>query len=308
MGAVAGAIFMSVRAGDHALFCKAKYSGTEDITRDFLPRFGVEAGDFDPQDLATLEEGIKDNTKLIYVESPANPTMVMADIAAISAIAHKHGIKVGVDNTFATPYNTNPLDLGADWVVQSVTKYIGGHGDLLGGAVISNDEGFLRDCRLGTLMHFGAVMAPQIAFLATRGLKTLTVRMKQYNANALQIAQYLEQHPKIDIVRYPFLPSNPQYELAKRQMRGGGGMLSFDVKGGLEAGKTFINHLRLCTLAVSLGDTETLVEQAAAMTHTMIPREVREAAGITDGMIRMSVGLEDPEDIIADLEQALATV
>lgn len=308
MGAVAGAIFMSVRAGDHALFCKAKYSGTEDITRDFLPRFGVEVGTFDPQNLETLEKGIKENTKLIYIESPANPTMVMADIAAISAIAHEHGIKVGVDNTFATPYNTNPLDLGADWVVQSVTKYIGGHGDLLGGAVISNDEGFLRDCRLGTLMHFGAVMAPQIAFLATRGLKTLAVRMKQYNTNALQIAQYLEQHPKIDIVRYPFLPSNPQYELAKRQMRGGGGMLSFDVKGGLEAGKTFINHLKLCTLAVSLGDTETLVEQAAAMTHTMIPREVREAAGITDGMIRMSVGLEDPEDIIADLEQALAVV
>lgn len=308
MGAVAGAIFMSLSAGDQAIFCKAKYSGTEEITTDFLPRFGIEVDTFDPRNLDELENKIKANTKLIYLESPANPTMVMVDIAAVVKIAHAHGVKVGVDNTFATPYNTNPLDLGADWVVQSVTKYIGGHGDLLGGAVISNDEQFLRACRLGTLMHFGAVMAPQIAFLAARGLKTLSVRMKQYNANALKIAQHLETHPKIEIVRYPFLPSNPQYELAKRQMRGGGGMLSFDVKGGLEAGKTFINSLKLCTLAVSLGDTETLVEQAAAMTHTMIPKATREAAGITDGMIRMSVGLEDADDIIDDLDQALDKV
>ena len=308
MGAVSGAIFMSVSAGDHAIFCKAKYSGTEDVTSDFLPRFGVEVDTFDPLHLEELEEKIKPNTKLIYIESPANPTMVMVDIEKVVAIAHAHGVKVGIDNTFATPYNTTPLDLGADWVVQSVTKYIGGHGDLLGGAVISNDEEFLRQCRLGTLMHFGAVMSPFVAFLATRGLKTLSVRMKQYNENALKVAQYLEQHPKIDIVRYPFLPSNPQYELAKRQMRGGGGMMTFDVKGGLEAGKRFINSLKLCTLAVSLGDTETLVEQAAAMTHTMIPKEVREAAGITDGMIRMSVGLEDAEDIIADLAQALEHV
>lgn len=308
MGAVSGAIFMSVRAGDHAVFCKAKYSGTEDVTSDFLPRFGVEVDTFDPLHLEELEAKIKKNTKLIYIETPANPTMVLVDIAKVVEIAHAHGVKVGIDNTFATPYNTNPLDLGADWVVQSVTKYIGGHGDLLGGAVISNDEEFLRQCRLGTLMHFGAVMSPFVAFLATRGLKTLSVRMKQYNENALKIAQYLEQHPKIDIVRYPFLPSNPQYDLAKKQMRGGGGMITFDVKGGLEAGKRFINSLKLCTLAVSLGDTETLVEQAAAMTHTMIPKEVREAAGITDGMIRMSVGLEDAEDIIADLGQALEKV
>lgn len=308
MGAVSGAIFMSVSAGDHAIFCKAKYSGTEDVTSEFLPRFGVEVDTFDPLHLEELEEKIKQNTKLIYIESPANPTMVMVDIEKVVRIAHSHGVKVGIDNTFATPYNTTPLDLGVDWVVQSVTKYIGGHGDLLGGAVISNDEEFLRQCRLGTLMHFGAVMSPFVAFLATRGLKTLSVRMKQYNENALKVAQYLEQHPKIDIVRYPFLPSNPQYELAKKQMRGGGGMMTFDVKGGLEAGKRFINSLKLCTLAVSLGDTETLVEQAAAMTHTMIPKEVREAAGITDGMIRMSVGLEDAEDIIADLAQALEKV
>ena len=306
MGAVAGALFAALKCGDHVIFTKAKYSGTEDITSDWLPRFGIEHDSFQADHLEELEPLIKPNTKVIYVETPANPTMVLVDLAEVAKIAHRHGAKVFVDNTFATPYNTNPLDLGVDVVIQSLTKYIGGHGDLLGGAVISNDTEFLRQCRLGTLMHFGAVMAPFTAFLVCRGMKTLGVRMRQHNENALKIARWLEADPRIETVRYPFLESNPQYDIAKKQMRGGGGMISFDVKGGLEAGKKFINSLKLCTLAVSLGDTETLVEQAAAMTHTMIPKEVREAAGITDGMIRMSGGLEDPDDIIADLDQALS--
>ena len=306
MGAVAGALFAALQCGDHVIFTKAKYSGTEDITSDWLPRFGIEHDSFRADHLEELEPLIKPNTKVIYVETPANPTMVLVDLAEVAKIAHRHGAKVFVDNTFATPYNTNPLDLGVDVVIHSLTKYIGGHGDLLGGAVISNDTEFLRQCRLGTLMHFGAVMAPFTAFLVCRGMKTLGVRMRQHNENALKIARWLEADPRIETVRYPFLESNPQYDIAKKQMRGGGGMISFDVKGGLEAGKKFINSLKLCTLAVSLGDTETLVEQAAAMTHTMIPKEVREAAGITDGMIRMSVGLEDPDDIIADLDQALS--
>ena len=306
MGAVAGALFAALKCGDHVIFTKAKYSGTEDITSDWLLRFGIEHDSFQADHLEELEPLIKPNTKVIYVETPANPTMVLVDLAEVAKIAHRHGAKVFVDNTFATPYNTNPLDLGVDVVIHSLTKYIGGHGDLLGGAVISNDTEFLRQCRLGTLMHFGAVMAPFTAFLVCRGMKTLGVRMRQHNENALKIARWLEADPRIETVRYPFLESNSQYDIAKKQMRGGGGMISFDVKGGLEAGKKFINSLKLCTLAVSLGDTETLVEQAAAMTHTMIPKEVREAAGITDGMIRMSVGLEDPDDIIADLDQALS--
>ena len=306
MGAVAGALFAALKCGDHVIFTKAKYSGTEDITSDWLPRFGIEHDSFQADHLEELEPLIKPNTKVIYVETPANPTMVLVDLAEVAKIAHRHGAKVFVDNTFATPYNTNPLDLGVDVVIHSLTKYIGGHGDLLGGAVISNDTEFLRQCRLGTLMHFGAVMAPFTAFLVCRGMKTLGVRMRQHNENALKIARWLEADPRIETVRYPFLESNPQYDIAKKQMQGGGGMISFDVKGGLEAGKKFINSLKLCTLAVSLGDTETLVEQAADMTHTMIPKEVREAAGITDGMIRMSVGLEDPDDIIADLDQALS--
>ena len=305
MGAVAGALFAALKCGDHVIFTKAKYSGTADITSDWLPRVGIEHDSFRADHLEELEPLIKPNTKVIYVETPATPTLVLVDLAAVAENAHRHGVKVFVDNTFATPYNTNPLDLGVDVVIHSLTKYIGGHGDLLGGAVISNDTEFLRQCRLGTLMHFGAVMAPFTAFLICRGIKTLGVRMRQYNENALKIARWLEADPRIETVRYPFLESNPQYDIAKKQMRGGGGMITFDVKGGLEAGKKFINSLKLCTLAVSLGDTETLVEQAAAMTHTMIPREVREAAGITDGMIRMSVGLEDADDIIADLDQAL---
>ena len=308
MGAVAGALFAALKCGDHVIFTKAKYSGTEDITSDWLPRFGIEHDSFQADHLEELEPLIKPNTKVIYVETPANPTMVLVDIAAVAEIAHRHGVKVFVDNTFATPYNTRPLELGADVVIHSLTKYMGGHGDILGGAVVSNDTEFLRRCRLGTLMHFGAVIAPFTAFLVCRGLKTLGVRMRQYNESALKVARWLEADPRIEIVRYPMLESNPQYDIARRQMKGGSGMLSFDVKGGLEAGKRFINSLKLCTLAVSLGDTETLVEQAAAMTHTMIPREVREAAGISDGMIRMSVGLEDPDDIIADLNQALEHV
>ncbi|MCI1958087.1 MAG: aminotransferase class I/II-fold pyridoxal phosphate-dependent enzyme [Clostridia bacterium] len=305
MGAITGILFMVLSSGDHALFCKAKYSGTEDITTDFFPRFGIQSDTFNPTDLDALEAAIRPNTKLIYLETPANPTMVMTDIEEVVKIAKRHGVMVGVDNTFASPYNTNPLDYGADFVIQSVTKYIGGHGDILGGAVISNNEEILRSCRLGTLMHFGAVMAPFTAFLAIRGIKSLAVRMKQHNENALKIAEYLESSDKIESVRYPFLKSNPQYELAKKQMKGGGGMITFDVAGGLEAGQKFMNNLKLCKIAVSLGDTETLVEQAAAMTHTMIPKEKREAAGITDGMIRMSVGLEDADDLINDIKQAL---
>lgn len=309
MGAITGALFAALRQGDHAIFVKAKYSGTEEVAEDWFSRFGIEIDSFSAERLDTdLEPLFKKNTKLVYLESPANPTMVLVDIEKAAKIAHSHGAKVFVDNTFATPYNTNPLDLGADVVIHSLTKYIGGHGDILGGAVISNDDDFIRECKLGTLMHFGSVIAPFTAFLACRGLKTLGIRVKQHNENALKIARFLESDPRIEIVRYPFLESNPQYELAKKQMKGGGGMISFDVAGGLEAGKTVINSLKLCTLAVSLGDTETLVEQAAAMTHTMIPKETREAAGITDGMIRMSVGLEDPDDIIADLKQALDKV
>ena len=304
MAAITTSILATVKPGDHIVASPIIYGEAFYYLKYELKRWGVETTfiDFNTQDVADY---IRPNTKLVYGETIANPLMSVPDIQHLADVAHANGAKLFIDNTFATPYNTTPLDLGVDAVIHSLTKYIGGHGDLLGGAVISNDEQFLRECRLGTLMHFGSVMAPFTAFLVCRGLKTLGVRMNQYNESALKIAKWMEANPKIETVRYPFLESNPQYAIAKKQMKGGGGMISFDVAGGLEAGKKFINSLKLCTLAVSLGDTETLVEQAAAMTHTMIPKEIREAAGITDGMIRMSVGLEDPDDIIADLKQAL---
>ena len=300
------AIFNICEAGGHFITANTIYGGTYNLFGVTMKKLGIECTFIDPDwDDERIEKEFRPNTKCFFGETISNPALVILDIERFAKAAHAHGVPLILDNTFATPFNTNPLDLGCYAVIHSLTKYIGGHGDILGGAVISNDEDFIRSCHLGTLMHFGAVMAPFTAFLACRGLKTLGVRMRQYNENALKIARWLDQNPKIEVVRYPFLESHPQYELARRQMRGGGGMISFDVLGGLEAGKQFINKLKICSLAVSLGDTETLVEQAAAMTHTMIPRALREAAGITDGMIRMSVGLEDPDDIIADLAQAL---
>ena len=296
----------TIKPGDNILLGNDVYGGTYRLLSKVFVPWGVGLDVVNITDLKAVETALASkHYQYVWVETPSNPLLNITDIAATAEVAHKYGTKVAVDNTFASPALQHPLADGADVVVYSTTKYIGGHGDLLGGAVISNDTEFLRQCRLGTLMHFGAVMAPFTAFLVCRGMKTLGVRMRQHNENALKIARWLEADPRIETVRYPFLESNPQYDIAKKQMRGGGGMTSFDVKGGLEAGKKFINSLKLCTLAVSLGDTETLVEQAAAMTHTMIPKEIREAAGITDGMIRMSVGLEDPDDIIADLKQAL---
>ncbi len=305
MAAITGALFALLGKGDHAIFVKGKYSGTEEVTTMYFPKFGIEYDNFDPLHMEELEPMIKPNTKLIYLETPANPTLVMADIEEVCKIAKRHGVKVAVDNTFASPINTNPIDFGADIVIHSMTKYINGHGDTLGGVVICNDCEYADAVRFGSLMHLGAVLSPNAAYLIARGLKTLEVRMQRHNENAMKVAEFLNNSDKISVVRYPFLKSNPQYAIAKKQMRGGGGMVTFDVAGGLEAGQKFMNKLKLAKIAVSLGDPITLVEQAAAMTHTMIPREDREAAGITDGMIRMSVGLENAEDLIADLKQAL---
>ena len=296
----------TLRPGDNVLIGNDVYGGTYRLLAKVFVPWGIGLDVVDITDPAQVSAALAaKHYTYLWVETPSNPLLNITDIAATSALAHQYGTKVVVDNTFASPILQHPLADGADAVVYSTTKYIGGHGDLLAGAVISNDEAFLRECRLGTLMHLGAVIAPFTAFLVCRGMKTLGVRMRQYNENALKIARWLDANPKIEFVRYPMLERNPLYEIAKKQMRGGSGMISFDVAGGLEAGKKFINSLKLCTLAVSLGDTETLVEQAAAMTHTMIPKETREAAGITDGMIRMSVGLEDADDIIADMKQAL---
>lgn len=304
MGAIAGTLVSLVSAGDHIICSKTLYSGTNHLINSALVRFGVEVTAVETSNLAAVEAAVKPNTKLIYFETPTNPTMDITDIAGIVAIAKKHGLMTISDNTFASPYLTNPLDFGVDVVVHSCTKYIGGHGDVVAGAAIAKELDVANQIRLEGLMHFGAVMAPNTAFLLERGLKTLGIRMEKHCQNALKVATWLEKQPWVASVRYPHLPSDPGYALAKKQMRAGGGMVTFDVAAGLEGGKALMDHLKVGTIAVSLGDCETLLEHPASMTHTMVDKEERLEEGITDGLIRMSVGLEEAEDIIADLDQA----
>jgi len=249
---------------------------------------------------------MKEKTKVVYLESPANPNMVMSDIAAISQIAHEveHCIVV-VDNTYCTPYLQRPIDLGADVVVHSATKYLNGHGDVIAGFAVGK-KAFIDKVRLvGIKDMTGASLSPFDAFLINRGMKTLDLRMDRHCANAQIVAEFLESHPAVESIAYPGLPSFPQYELAKKQMKLPGAMIAFEIKGGLEAGKKLMNTVELCTLAVSLGDTETLIQHPASMTHSPYSPEERAACDISEGLVRISVGLENPEDIIADLKQAL---
>lgn len=305
VGAISAGFLTVLSSGDHIVASKAAYSATHHLLTSLLPRMGITSTLVDTSNLKAVEEAIEPNTKLIYFETPANPTMLLTDIEGIVAIAKANKLMTAVDNTFASPYVTNPLDFGVDYVVQSCTKYICGHGDVIAGALISKNTELLKEFRLEGLMHIGAVMAPNTAFLLTRGLKTLEIRMQRHISNAQKLAEFLETQDNIIKVNYPGLPSNPQYELAKRQMNGGGGVITFEVAGGIEGGKAFMNSLKLCKIAVSLGDCETLIEQPASMTHTMVSPEDRLAADITDGLIRISVGLENIDDIIADIKQAL---
>jgi len=243
---------------------------------------------------------------MVFLETPANPTMNICDIAAIAQMAKKIGATTIVDNTFATPMFQKPLQLGADAVLHSCTKYLGGHADLLGGIVIGTTD-FIRQMA-PVINNTGPTMGTHEAWLCLRGLKTLHLRMERHASNALQVAEFLESHKKISWVRYPGLPSHPQHNIAKKQMCGFSGMLSFGVTGGLQAGRELMNNVRLCSLAVSLGAVDTLVQHPASMTHANIPKDIREITGITDDLVWLSVGIEDSEDIIADLEQALARI
>ncbi|MHB9146678.1 MAG: methionine gamma-lyase [Symbiobacteriia bacterium] len=305
MGAISAVIMALVKSGDHVLHGDAIYGSTFTLLNSFLSRYGVTASVADCSQLAAVEAAIRPNTRLLIMESPGNPSMKLADIRALADICHRHGVKLVVDNTFMSPYLQRPLELGADVVVHSATKYIGGHGDVIAGIVIGTKD-FIQEVRMTSLKDIGAVISPFDAWLLLRGLKTLHVRVARHSENALAVAKFLEQHPAIDQVFYPGLPTNPQYELAKRQASGFGGTLAFEVKGGVDAGRRMMNSVRLCHVAVSLGDTDTLIEHPASMTHSVVPAEERVQMGITDGLVRLSVGLEDPQDIIADLEQALA--
>lgn len=307
MAAISGVIMAAVSAGDHILYGEPIYGSTHALLHHVLPRFGVSATGVDGSDPEQVAAAIRPNTRLLLFETPANPTMKLVDIAAVSRVAHDQGVLVVCDNTFASPALQQPLTLGADVVVHSCTKYIGGHGDVIAGAVVGSKE-FIEHLRMTSLKDLGGVISPFDAWLLLRGLKTLDVRMERHSRNAQRVAEFLAGHPLVERVYYPGLPDHPQYELARRQMRAPGGMISFEIRGGVDAGRLLMNSVRLCHLAVSLGDVDTLIQHPASMTHSMVPPEERLAAGITDGLIRLSVGIEDPEDIIADLAQGLDRV
>jgi len=307
MAAISTTLLTLLKSGDHIVAADTLYGCTHSLISELLPKYGVEVTLVDPADLSKVEAAMKSNTKVVYVETPANPTLKLVDLRAVAEIAHKFGAKLVVDNTFMSPYLQRPLELGADVVVHSATKYIGGHGDVVAGIIVGPAD-LLATMKVPYLKDFGGIIDPFNAWLLLRGLKTLGLRMERHSYNAQKVAEYLESHPMIERVYYPGLKSHPQHELAKKQMYGFGGMICFEVKGGLEAGKVLMNSLKVITLAVSLGCVDSLIEHPASMTHSPVPREERLKAGITDGLVRLSVGIEDVEDIIADLEQGLAKV
>ncbi len=304
MAAVSTVYMTLLEQGDHMISTGAVYGPSRGVMETHFSKFGVEYTYIDTSDLVLLENSIKPNTKLLYLETPANPTIQLTDIKKATQIAHKHGILVCVDNTFCSPYLQKPLDLGADIVLHSLTKFINGHADIVGGAIVAKDQE-VYDALRKTMVYMGGNMDPHQAFMVIRGIKTLSLRIDKAQESAMKIAQYLEQHPEIEWIKYPGLESFEQHELAKEQMDGFGSMISFGLKGGYEAGKTLMDNVHLATLAVSLGGVETLIQHPASMTHAGISKEDKLAAHITDGLVRYSVGIENVEDLIEDLDNAL---
>jgi methionine-gamma-lyase len=317
MAAITMALFSVLKAGDHIVSSRSVYGGSSEVISGALPRYGIEVSLVDGTRTESFLEALRPNTRALYCETPANPTLALVDLEGLAkAIAGRTSPGTTtpppvliVDSTFASPFHQQPLKLGFDMVVHSCTKYLGGHSDLTMGVVVfqDNDRGRqLRDACWQSQKLFGGIASPFEAFLLLRGIKTLEVRLARQSQTALYLAKFLETHPVVARVHYPGLESHPQHELARRQMkRGFGGMISFEIRGGVEAGRIFAEGLKLITLAVSLGGVESLVQHPASMTHTMLSEEQRQAAGISAGLIRFSVGLEDPRDLREDLEQAL---
>lgn len=303
MAAITNTMLAILEPGDHVVAPASLYATTGALFDELLPKLGITVSYVDATRVENYAEAATAKTRLFYLESPANPTLRLVDIAGAAAIAKARGITVVMDNTFATPFNQQPLTLGVDVVVHSATKYLGGHGDLTAGVMVGRKD-IVDRAHWKVNKVLGGVIAPWTAWLVMRGIKTLALRMERHNANALKVAQFLARHPKVVAVHYPGLETHPQHALARRQMRGYGGMLSFDV-GTVDAGRRLVDNVRICSLAVSLGDVSTLVQHSASMTHAIVPRERRLAVGITDGLLRLSVGIEDADDLIADLRQAL---
>lgn len=304
--AATNAVMTLLKSGDHVIVSDNTYGGTFRLFDKVLRNFGLEFSYVDAREPHNIEEAARAETRMVFIETPTNPVMSLVDIRAVSEITRRRGIRLVVDNTFMSPFFQRPLELGADIVVHSTTKYLNGHSDSVGGAVILNDE---EDIRAMAFIQnaAGAILSPMDSWLVMRGTKTLAVRMRQHDENGRVVAQFLAEHPKIQKVYYPGLKSHPQYELAERQMSGFGGMISFET-GSLENARQVLESVRLCTLAESLGGVETLISHPATMTHASVPEVERIRLGITDGLVRVSVGIEDVEDIIADLDQALSKI
>lgn len=299
-------VFRLLRPGDHAILSQAVYGGVYRLTTQFLVQFGMEFSFIDTSCLEKVQQALRPSTRMLYVETPTNPTMIVTDIAAMAKLAREKNLTLVVDNTFMSPYLQQPIALGAHIVVHSMTKYLNGHSDCLGGAAILTRKEDAE--RIYFLQRSaGAGLSPMDCFLVSRGIKTLAVRMERHNSNGMALAQFLESHPKVKRVNYPGLASHPQHAVAKKQQRGYGAMLSFDV-GSLEAARKLLDHVKLCSLAESLGGVETLISHPALMTHASVPPEVRLQTGITDGLVRLSVGIEDVEDLVADLDHALSKI
>jgi len=305
MAAVNTVYLTVLGAGDHMISHNALYGPSRAIMEKLYPKYGVESTFVDATKIEEIEKAIKPNTKLLYLETPANPTIGITDLKAATELAHKHGILVCVDNTFCSPYLQRPFEFGVDIVLHSMTKFINGHADIVGGIVIAKEEGLFGELKY-VMTNMGFNMDPHQAYLVRRGVKTLAIRIERAQENAIKVADFLEAHHKVEWVLYPGLKSHPQYELGKKQMDGPGAMISFGLKGGFEAGKKVMDNVHLALLAVSLGGIETLIQHPASMTHSKLSKEAKLGAGITDGLVRLAIGIENVEDIIADLEQALA--
>ena len=305
MAAVSTALLTALEAGDHLVATTGLYSGTYGFVLRDLPRYGVETTLADGTDPATFATALRPNTRAIYLESPGNPTLALNDVAVIVEIAREQELLTLLDNTFATPYNQRPLEMGVDVVVHSATKFLGGHGDAIGGVIVGS-EAFINEAKQ-VLRTFGGCISPFNAWLIARGLQTFPLRMARHNENALHVARWLVEQPSVTWVRYPWEDSHPQHALAQSQMPGGGGgVVVFELRGGVEAGARLLDRVELCARTVSLGDTHTLITHPASTTHHSVPRAARLEAGITDGLVRLAVGLEDIADIIADLRHALS--
>ncbi len=304
MAAIAMAVLNIAHAGDHVVCARAIYPSAYHLFDENLRALGIATTFVDTTEAQNVARAMQPNTKLVYVESPGNPILALCDLAEIARIAHAAGAQVVCDNTFASPINQRPLDLGVDVVLHSATKYLCGHGDATGGVIVGTRE-FIAQCANETLRFFGGILSPFNAYLILRGIQTLPLRIERHNVNALAVAQFLEQHSCVNWVSYPGLKSHPQHALAQKQMRGFGGVVCFDLKDGLAAGARLMDSVKLCSLAVSLGDARTLIVHPTSTTHSVVSSEARAAQGVTDGLVRLSVGLENVEDIIADLNQGL---